>query len=108
MSLDGVTESPEKWTGPLLVMPVVVGRGKRMFTGEGVPFALTLAQSTALNNGVLYLTYAPATTWRRAPIKIGGWGMLHIREHPPSPYPVSSGPTLLTVQRWRREPEPRR
>ncbi|HET8626495.1 MAG TPA: dihydrofolate reductase family protein, partial [Thermomicrobiales bacterium] len=44
----------------LLVMPVVVGRGKRLFAGGGEPVPLRLAASTALGNGVLHLTYAPA------------------------------------------------
>lgn len=44
----------------LLVMPVVVGRGKRLFAGGGEPVPLRLAASTALDNGVLHLTYEPA------------------------------------------------
>ena len=45
----------------LLVMPIVVGRGKHLFTSEGKPVALTLTQSKALSNGVLHLTYVPAS-----------------------------------------------
>jgi dihydrofolate reductase len=44
----------------LLVFPLVVGRGKRLFQGEGEPVPLTLAGSTAFGNGVLHLTYQPA------------------------------------------------
>jgi dihydrofolate reductase len=44
----------------LLVMPVVVGRGQRLFAGGGDPVPLRLVASRALGNGVLHLTYAPA------------------------------------------------
>lgn len=44
----------------LLVFPVVVGRGKRLFEGEGTQVPLTLAGSTTFSNGVLHLTYQPA------------------------------------------------
>jgi dihydrofolate reductase len=44
----------------LLVMPALVGHGKRLFEGEGAPVALRLADSRALGNGVLHLTYVPA------------------------------------------------
>ena len=44
----------------LLVMPVLVGQGKRLFEGEGAPVALRLVNSMALSNGVLHLTYRPA------------------------------------------------
>lgn len=44
----------------LLVMPVVVGRGKRLIEGEGEQLPLTLAASETLSNGVLHLTYTAA------------------------------------------------
>jgi dihydrofolate reductase len=45
----------------LLVHPVVVGKGARLFP-EGVEsHPLPLASSTALSNGTLHLVYAPAT-----------------------------------------------
>lgn len=44
----------------LLVMPVLVGHGKRLFEGEEEPAALRLAASQALGNGVLHLVYRPA------------------------------------------------
>jgi len=43
----------------LLVSPIAVGRGKRLFEGEKrVPLALL--ESRTLDNGVLHLRYAPA------------------------------------------------
>lgn len=44
----------------LLVIPVLVGHGKRLFEDEGDPVALRLAESKSLSNGVLHLTYVPA------------------------------------------------
>ncbi len=41
----------------LLLFPVVVGRGKRLFGGEGSPAALTLAHCDAFSTGVVHLTY---------------------------------------------------
>ncbi|MGH9208200.1 MAG: dihydrofolate reductase family protein, partial [Acidimicrobiales bacterium] len=46
----------------LLVMPVIVGSGKRLIEGEGEQLPLTLAASQTLGNGVLHLTYVPAAT----------------------------------------------
>jgi dihydrofolate reductase len=46
----------------LLVFPLVVGHGKRLFEGKGAQVPLTLAGSTAFSNGVLHLTYRPAQT----------------------------------------------
>jgi len=43
----------------LLVHPIVVGSGKRLFT-EGATVPLTLVDSAALSTGVLHLTYAAA------------------------------------------------
>jgi dihydrofolate reductase len=44
----------------LLVHPIVVGAGKRLFVDqdEGVP--LKLVDAKTFSTGVLYLTYAPA------------------------------------------------
>ena len=44
----------------LLLYPVVVGTGQRLFPAEGPNFPLTLKTSTAFDNGVIHLTYAPA------------------------------------------------
>jgi dihydrofolate reductase len=44
----------------LLVMPVIVGSGKRLIEGEGDQLPLALAASESLSNGVLHLTYRPA------------------------------------------------
>lgn len=44
----------------LLVFPIVVGRGKRMFGTDGDQVPLRLAASQAFGNGVLHLTYQPA------------------------------------------------
>ena len=44
----------------LLVHPIVVGHGKRLFTDESDQKGLKLVESTIFDNGVLYLTYAPA------------------------------------------------
>jgi len=45
----------------LLVYPVILGRGKRLFQ-EGPPIALTVADTMAFSSGVVLLTYHPATT----------------------------------------------
>ena len=44
----------------LLVHPIVVGRGKRLFADEGEQKALQLVDSKTFSTGVLYLTYQPA------------------------------------------------
>jgi dihydrofolate reductase len=44
----------------LLLFPVVVGHGKRLFGGEGRPAALTLAHCEAFSTGVTQLIYHPA------------------------------------------------
>lgn len=46
----------------LLVHPIVVGRGKRLFDDMGAQVALKLVDSRTLSTGVLSLTYAPAGT----------------------------------------------
>jgi dihydrofolate reductase len=44
----------------LMVHPVVVGNGKRLFESVGDQTALELVESEAFSTGVLYLTYQPA------------------------------------------------
>jgi dihydrofolate reductase len=44
----------------LLLFPVVVGRGKRLFADAGDQAGLTLAGSQTLSSGVVHLTYHPA------------------------------------------------
>lgn len=44
----------------LMVCPIVVGAGKRLFDDGGDQVALTLADSRTFNTGVVYLTYQPA------------------------------------------------
>ncbi|WP_404800105.1 dihydrofolate reductase family protein [Amycolatopsis eburnea] len=44
----------------LLLYPIVVGRGKRLFPAEGPSFPLVLAKSATFSNGVVQLTYVPA------------------------------------------------
>jgi len=46
----------------LLVMPVIVGSGKRLLEGEGDQLPLKLTDSVTHGNGVLHLTYTPAAT----------------------------------------------
>jgi dihydrofolate reductase len=43
----------------LLVMPLIVGSGKRLVEGEGEQLPLQLVASDRLSNGVLHLTYEP-------------------------------------------------
>ncbi len=44
----------------LLVHPIVVGHGKRLFEGDGARVPLKLVESRTFSTGVLYLTYVPA------------------------------------------------
>ena len=44
----------------LLVHPLVVGRGKRLFADDGERVALTLVAAKTFSTGVLHLTYQPA------------------------------------------------
>ena len=44
----------------LMIHPVVVGSGKRIFEGWGEPKELTLVDSKTFSTGVVYLTYRPA------------------------------------------------
>lgn len=45
----------------LLVFPVIAGRGKRLFNGDGDQVALKLTASETFSTGVVHLTYRPAT-----------------------------------------------
>jgi dihydrofolate reductase len=45
----------------LFVYPVARGTGQRLFAGSGPATKLALAGSEAYSNGVLHLTYTPAT-----------------------------------------------
>lgn len=45
----------------LLLFPVVVGHGQRLFDSPGNQAALELAQSEAFSTGVVHLTYRPAS-----------------------------------------------
>jgi dihydrofolate reductase len=44
----------------LLVFPVVLGRGRRLFEGDGDPVRLELTESRAFSNGAIRNIYAPA------------------------------------------------
>jgi dihydrofolate reductase len=44
----------------LLVHPLVVGHGKRLFPDSTEPIPLNLVDATTFSTGVLYLTYRPA------------------------------------------------
>ena len=44
----------------LMVYPVVVGGGKRLFEGEGSPIGLELVRSKTFGSGVVSLDYRPA------------------------------------------------
>jgi dihydrofolate reductase len=46
----------------LLLFPVVVGHGKRLFGGEGGQVGLELAGSQTFSSGVVHLTYHPASS----------------------------------------------
>lgn len=44
----------------LMIHPIVVGKGKRLFDGEGEKQGLKLVDSKTFSSGVVYLTYQPA------------------------------------------------
>jgi dihydrofolate reductase len=44
----------------LMIHPIVMGKGKRLFRGEGAPKKLRLVDSETSSTGVLILTYAAA------------------------------------------------
>ena len=46
----------------LMVPPIILGRGKRLFEEEGDQKALELVDSRTFSTGVLYLTYQPQQT----------------------------------------------
>ncbi|SEE17514.1 dihydrofolate reductase family protein [Jiangella alba] len=54
----------------LLVFPVVVGEGTRLFPDDGPDHALDLAESRAFPKGVVVQTYRPAGRARYAPVAI--------------------------------------
>jgi dihydrofolate reductase len=43
-----------------MIHPIVMGKGKRLFRGEGSPKKLRLVDSKTTRTGVLILTYTPA------------------------------------------------
>ncbi len=45
----------------IMIHPLVLGRGKRLFRDEGVSARLRLVDSTITSTGVVMLTYVPAT-----------------------------------------------
>ena len=47
----------------LMVHPVVLGKGKRLFEEVGDQVALELADSRTFSSGTVYLTYRPAGGW---------------------------------------------
>jgi dihydrofolate reductase len=47
----------------LMIHPVVVGSGKRLFEEGGERIALELVDSKTFSTGVVYLTYRPASEW---------------------------------------------
>jgi dihydrofolate reductase len=53
----------------LIIYPVVLGRGKRLFGNNAQPSAFTLAQSTSTRNGVLLTRYA-----RSGEVRTGTFG----------------------------------
>ena len=44
----------------LIVMPIVLGKGKRLFEGGGDPLPLKLLDTRTFSTGVVLLTYGPA------------------------------------------------
>lgn len=48
----------------VLVCPIVLGAGKRLFEDSGQPTSLKLVDSKAFSTGMLSLVYAPAGMWR--------------------------------------------
>jgi dihydrofolate reductase len=44
----------------IVMCPLVLGGGKKLFDGIGSPLSLTLTESRGFGNGSLMLTYAPA------------------------------------------------
>jgi dihydrofolate reductase len=44
----------------LMIHPIVMGKGKRLFRGEGLPKKLRLVDSKTTTTGVVILTYTPA------------------------------------------------
>ncbi|NNU34457.1 dihydrofolate reductase [Mucilaginibacter sp. S1162] len=53
----------------LMIHPVVLGKGKRLFNDESIPAAFTLADSTVTTSGVIMANYKKA-----GPVKTGAVG----------------------------------
>jgi dihydrofolate reductase len=49
----------------LMIEPVLLGGGKRLFPGDGEKRTLELVSTTATGTGVLMCTYRPVTNERR-------------------------------------------
>ncbi len=45
----------------LLIHPMILGSGRRLFSGDGAFAALTLRDSKPTDNGVVIATYQPAS-----------------------------------------------
>ena len=67
----------------LLVFPVVVGHGKRLFAGEGGQAGLKLAGSQTFGSGVVHLTYPRADCCGGQPGRGPG----------PAPFPAGAAPS---------------
>ena len=64
ISLDAVVEAPDQWHFPdelhLLVHPIAVRRGMRLFDEGGPSIPLRLISSETFKTGVLNLVFGPA------------------------------------------------
>ena len=69
----------------LLILPVVVGAGKRLFDGSSVPSGLRLMESETLAGGAVYLRLRPIP-FGTADMTPRGWGMGAGMPEPPQRY----------------------